>query len=658
MKLWNKHRLIIQLAIIGIVIFAVVQSADPEAFCPFGGVLSIGSRYVNGASSCQMGETQMFLGVGLLIGILVMGKLFCSHICPIGTVTEWLGRWGRKLKIQIKQIPKLLDRSLRSLKYLLLFPVLYYTATSSELFCKTFDPYFAATTGFGADVELWWAIAAVAVTIIGSVFVRQFWCKYFCPLGALSNIFMTPLVGVGALVIYLALRFAGLEISIVWLFIAWLGGGLIIELLSRKSYFGPLLKISRNTETCTNCKICDKACPYSIEVSQMERIDHVDCTMCTDCVDSCPVEDTLTIRKRNWRLMPSFATGLIVVLSLGFSSKYELSTVSEKWNIETAGLDLSKYQSTIKSVKCYGSAMSLMRRIRNEEGIHGMDAYAKSHKVVIYYDDQKIDLNGVKKSLFSSYKSEVRTLPKENPPEELGVAFLGVMNLNDNVDNYNMIRALQQSKYIYGMETFFGEPVRMLVYYHPEEIMPEELIELVEAERITYKVRGEEKTADLNFEVETSPVKIGMVNSKSYLSHIFQGYNRSFNEYESREPENLAILEIDCPDVKHPMKRRYLPYFVSHISNDEGIVRMETAYTGLPVARFYFDPAKTDTAKIMEIISMPKMQVTFSSGETREYDNPFNLKNASRLRKVAETEQEKEQLAAELIYLETYRDQL
>jgi len=41
--------------------------------------------------ACNMSETQLLLGLGLLLGAVFVGKLFCSYVCPIGTFTEWIG---------------------------------------------------------------------------------------------------------------------------------------------------------------------------------------------------------------------------------------------------------------------------------------------------------------------------------------------------------------------------------------------------------------------------------------------------------------------------------------------------------------------------------------------------------------------------------------
>ena len=35
------------------------------------------------------------------------------------------------------------------------------TLSTSELFCKNFDPYYAAATGFHGEITLWMAVALV-----------------------------------------------------------------------------------------------------------------------------------------------------------------------------------------------------------------------------------------------------------------------------------------------------------------------------------------------------------------------------------------------------------------------------------------------------------------------------------------------------------------
>lgn len=625
MKLKNKTRLLLQLVILGIVIVAVIRSTDVEAFCPLGGLLSIGSRYEHGASSCQMGENQMFLGVALIVGLLVVGKLFCSHVCPIGTVTEWLGRWGRKFRIQIQRLPDFLDGWFRTLKYLLLLAVLYYTTTSSELFCKTFDPYYAAATGFGSDVVWWWALPALLVAIIGSLVMRQFWCKYLCPLGALSNLFQLGIYTIGSLLIFILLRIAGIPLSIFWLFLVWIAGGFLFEVYLPHSRFLPFIRIRRDTQTCIDCKLCDKVCPYDIKVSTAEVVQHMDCTMCADCVAVCPVKNCLTLKRLNWKYLPAFATVILIALSLGFSSRYEITTLSERWGEEQTPAHLSRYETVVKSVKCFGTATSFKNKIQRHKGIYGLDAYATYHKIVLYYNPAEIDLTGIKKAVFSPYKAKVNT-PKGSAPEKLNMVYLGVSNLNDNVDNLNFVRLLSQSPVIYGFESDFGEPVRVLIFYDAAKITPEEIITLIETPKLTYQTpQGETIDFELNFDVQTDPEIIGEIDFPTFLQHIFTPYSRQFKNFKTTPRDSMLILEAVIPNLENQQVRRFLPYLTSHLSQNDGVVGVETFYRQQPVIWIYYHQAHTDTAAILTLLKSPKMKVTFTNGKVEEYDNNFQV---------------------------------
>ena len=198
----NIYRLALQWTILGLLLYMVVRPfvdksyvADFEAYCPFGGLQAFSSFLANNSLACSMTTTQIFMGLALLVGVFIFSKLFCGYICPIGTFTEWLGRQGRRFKMNFV-IKGLADRLLRVFKYALLFTTFYFTLSSSELFCKTFDPYYAVFSGFSGDVVIGYAAMALLLSIPGSFFIRQFWCKYFCPLSAASNIFSFGFVSI------------------------------------------------------------------------------------------------------------------------------------------------------------------------------------------------------------------------------------------------------------------------------------------------------------------------------------------------------------------------------------------------------------------------------------------------------------------------------
>ena len=195
LKTTNWPRPVIQW---GVILFVLIIAFIPkfnsnfvpdfEAYCPFGGIQAFGSYMLNQALSCTMTTAQIAMGLITMLAVLVFSKLFCAYVCPVGTISEWLTQLGEKLNVNIT-VKGVADKILRSLKYILLFITVYFTFKSNELFCKKFDPYYAVSTGFSADVVVLYASIAIFLVILGSVFVRLFWCKYICPFGAISNIF-------------------------------------------------------------------------------------------------------------------------------------------------------------------------------------------------------------------------------------------------------------------------------------------------------------------------------------------------------------------------------------------------------------------------------------------------------------------------------------
>ncbi len=631
----NKTRIIFQALFLGMVgyvaarpLFDTSYRADFEAYCPFGGLASIMSKLNMGNMSCQMSEVQVMMGVGLLIGVVLLGKLFCSYVCPIGSVTEWLGKLGEKLKIR-KEIPNLIDRPLRSLKYILLFITIYFTMTSSELFCKKFDPYFASVYLFdNSDIFLWFAVPAFAITILGTMVSRLFWCKYLCPLSALSNIFLN-VAGAGAVILlYIILNALGMELSLVWLLAGIIGVGLITEVVLKKSVLLPLVKINRNSETCTDCGICEDNCPQGIKLTEYENVNHVDCNLCTDCVYSCPVKQSITINKKAvTKYLAPVATVLLIVASLGFSSNVEFTTISERWGGFEKLDNVAVYkQSDLKNIKCYGSAISFKRQIESVKGIYGVDAYAASRTVEIFYNPTEIDEKGIKSAMFTPARQKVHLIKSEEL-DSLAVWEIGIDNLFDKVDYSNLFYALRDNKGIYGFETQFGEPVEAVFFYDPSVTNPNEINEFILTEEVEIKLRGgRTQLRELSFELNEEGVDKGFISVLDYKRRMFKGYNQTFNKYKEYGVEQLSVLIYPMPEAGNFLLARKLSYITSHLSNNKGIVRFSTAFNEEPTAYVYFDPEKTTVEEVKAAISNPVYSVTYRDGSVKDVDNPFKSK--------------------------------
>lgn len=630
----NKIRLIFQFIILGLIGYVAVRPlfdsayiADFEAYCPFGGLASLGSKLNQGTMSCQMSEVQLMMGIGLIVGVIIIGKLFCSYICPIGTITEWIGKLGAKLKIRF-EMPNLLDKPMRILKYALLFITLYLTMTTSELFCKEFDPYFASANLFSnADITIWFAISAFAITILGSIFFRLFWCKYLCPLSAISNIFLNIVPAAIIILAFVTVNLLGAELSYIWLIGALVLLGLVTEVGFKRSFLMPYPKITRDEIKCTDCGFCDDECPQGIKISEFKVVTHIDCNLCTDCVYACPHKNILTVgKKKNLQYLAPVAVTLLVLLSLGASTQVEFKTISERWNNFDSDYNYAVYEQTgLKNVKCYGSAMSLKNTLDKVEGVYGLDAYASSHTVVIYYDPKVINQKKVKESLFTPTKMQVH-IAKPSEIDSLAEWKVGIYGLFDLYDFNNLFYALKDNESIYGFETHYGEPVITSIFYDASKTNIDKMIAQIEREvAIAKKPTGSEEI-EIDFKVEGKGEKKGYLQLAEYRHRIFRTYDRMFNNYLQYNAEELAVLSFPMPEAGAPALRRYFSSLTSHLSADSGVVRMSTRWTDKPTAYIFFVKEKTNVEKIKAALVKPMLTIFVSDTETRDIKNPFNIK--------------------------------
>jgi len=232
-------------------------------------------------------------GLAILVAVLamsiLMAKSFCSHLCPVGTLSEGLGRLGVRLLGRTWLLPRWLDVPLRALKYVLLIFFLWATWVALDLpGVRVFldSPYNRV-----ADTKmlLFFAhpsrltLAVLGVLVVGSMLVRDLWCRYLCPYGALLGV------------------------------------------LGR---LAPL-KVTRNADTCIDCRKCTKVCPARLPVHVMVRVASVECTSCQDCVAVCPIKECLAVRPPRrvgaWLLRPALAVGLVVGIYLGITTAFRVS---------------------------------------------------------------------------------------------------------------------------------------------------------------------------------------------------------------------------------------------------------------------------------------------------------------------------------------------
>ena len=236
----------------------VTRPPGVEGFLPIGALLGWKLFFTAGIWDDVHPASMVILGFAGLISFL-MRKSFCGWFCPVGALSEWLWMLGRKIFGKNYQIPYWLDIPLRSLKYVLLGFFIWAVFSMSQSAINAFlhSPYYKVS-----DVKMLFfftrisTLSAVVLLILtlSSLLIRNPWCRYLCPYGALMGLF---------------------------------------ALIS-------LTRVQRNTKTCIDCKRCTEVCPYHLPVDSRERVMSPECNGCMDCTSVCPVKNTLELKTKGF----------------------------------------------------------------------------------------------------------------------------------------------------------------------------------------------------------------------------------------------------------------------------------------------------------------------------------------------------------------------
>ena len=337
-------------------------------------------------------------------------------------------------------------------------------------------------------------------------------------------------------------------------------------------------------------------------------------------------------KKRNFIHLAPVTVIVLIALSLGVASKVEFTTIAEKWGHPSDSNKLAMYEQTgLKNVKCYGSSMSLKNSLVKVDGIYGLDTYAKSHTVKIYYDPSVISESKVKESLFTPIKQEIRRF-KPGTIDSLSVWEAGVYGLFDVIDFNNLFYTLREDEGVFGFETHFGEPVLTTVYYDALKTNPSKIKDQIEKDIIVAK----KAKVELDFKVENECVNKDSISIVDYKKRIFRTYDREFNGYKKYSVEKLSVFIFPMPEAASPQLRRYFSYLTSHLSADDGIVRLSTRFTNKPSCFIYFDESQTSVEKIKGALTKKKLTVFLSNAQTKDVDNPFHIKPNGMVKKAVD----------------------
>ena len=623
-------------------LFPHTAPADPEAYCPAGGLQALTTYLVRGSLPCSMSSLQILMGLALAAAVVLLSKLFCAYICPIGTIEDLFARLRDALGIHFEgpRRGSAGDWILRLLKYALLFWIFYMTATASELFCKKLDPYYAVATGFKGEITLWMSIVTVTLVLLGGLFVKRFWCRYICPLGAASNTlkFWLPLLCI--VLLWWVLSLCGLHLPWWILLAAVCLCGYLLEVVVGESRL-QLLYVVKDDDACTRCGRCSKACPYAINVSQRSgRITSVDCTLCGECVAACG-DDALHIgirengARRRWtRILPALICVLLVAAAFCLKDRFELPTIDVSWDIpEGVKMETVKIED-LKSVKCYGSSMAFKARMQKVRGVHGVKTFVGSHSVIIKSDPTKTDEEKIRKEVFVPSHFRVWS-PDPAKLSELKILTIRTEKMYDKLDlNYLGLQFRQTGKSIFGVESEYNCPLIVHVYAAPDEQLDEDFFrEIVNKKVLAMPVHGGGvKETPVDFEFVRMEKGEGRIGISEYLHRMFDPFKAEFKgKYPQGDTTVIRprvevyadapqyIYEIANQSYEKPIIKRALPFLSNHLSKEEGVIGVYLALNKelKPCIQVRFaEPMTAD--RLWELMTMEKWTITYKSDDVRE----------------------------------------
>lgn len=249
-------------------------SALTLLFLDFTGVLH---RWLGWTAKIQFFPALLALNLGAVAAVLLLtllvGRVYCSVICPLGVmqdIVSWLG--GRRKKRRFRFC---YSKEKTVLRYSMLAVFVFCLLAGVSVVVSLLEPY-----------SLYGRIAGTVFAPVWRAFNNLFAC--FAERAGSYAFYAVDGGWKGLLVFAVAFCF------LILLFVlAWRNGrtwcntvcpvGTLLGLLSRYSLF----RVRIDTSKCNACGLCARQCKASCIDSKQHRIDYSRCVACMDCIDAC-----------------------------------------------------------------------------------------------------------------------------------------------------------------------------------------------------------------------------------------------------------------------------------------------------------------------------------------------------------------------------------
>ncbi|MHC4151213.1 MAG: 4Fe-4S binding protein [Planctomycetota bacterium] len=199
--------------------------------------------------------------VATIVLTIIFGRVFCSWICPFGSIHHFVGYLSNRKKPASKKIELNKYRKAQYIKYFILVVFLAMAAFPSfgaSLQTGLLDPIPLVTRSFNLVIVpivdqftnfisvpsrfyegAWLVLTIFLAAVLLNILIPRFYCRFICPLGALFGVIN---------------RFA-----------TW--------------------RIGQNQNECIQCRLCEKSCEGGCEPRGNMRIS--ECVLCFNCLNDC-----------------------------------------------------------------------------------------------------------------------------------------------------------------------------------------------------------------------------------------------------------------------------------------------------------------------------------------------------------------------------------
>jgi polyferredoxin len=267
---------------------------------------------------------QLVVLIVILVMPLFLGRFFCGWLCPFGLYMDAITLIRKAFKIRYRTLPDKLNRTLHNLRYVLMLLFLLIMPSIlliiQPLQSLDFAPLMAAL--FAGPFESFRILLGPLIPLIvpwvgpleiGGVYFSY---PYVQEVILYSNMAFSEIFVTITALIFVALTAVGsFFVRRVWCRFCPTGSSLAVVNRFRSFKWAPALHIDKDEEKCTKCGICKRVCPVQVtEVYEQKggKIDTSMCMLCMRCVEMCPYAGCLkaniagktVFKSRNW-LEPS-----------------------------------------------------------------------------------------------------------------------------------------------------------------------------------------------------------------------------------------------------------------------------------------------------------------------------------------------------------------